>query len=95
MFEDGYGGHIDTYSAMDEVDSIVKEIVMDEVCEYISELPEDINIDQEFMENLSIYVTGSSSLVDAYLQDDYPDDFYEEYREREFDNPEIEYIFER
>lgn len=79
----------------DEVDSIVEDLVFDEIYECLSELPEDIIIDQEFMNKLSVSVSGSSSLVESYLRDDYADYCYEAYREREIDNPEIEYIFER
>ena len=47
------------------------------------------------MDKLSVTVSDTSTLVESYLQDDYADYLYEAYREKEFDDPEIEYIFER
>lgn len=95
MYEDEHGNHINADAAIDEVDCIVEEQVLNEVYEWLAELPEDIIIDKKFMNYLSVSVSDSSKLVEAYLQDDYADYLYEEYREREIDNPEIEYIFER
>ena len=58
-------------------------------------LPMDLRIDYESFSKDLIDVSGSSSLVDNYLQyDDYYDD-YETYRERRLDSEEVDYIFER
>lgn len=88
-------GIIDSNSAIDEIDNSVAAWVLDDVHEYIALLPKDIVIENEFWDNLLVNVNGSSELVEAYLMDEYADDYYDEYREREYVVPEIEYIFER
>lgn len=95
MYEDQHGGHINYDEAVREIENIVQDAILDEVNDWISELPKDIIIDEVFMDNLMVDVYGASGLVEAYLLDDYPDDYYREYDEREFVVPEITYIFER
>lgn len=95
MYENERGCYINSDAAIDEVDSIVEEKVLEEVYEYVSELPKDVIINKGFLDTLSVTVSDSSTLVESYLQDDYADYLYEAYREKEFDDPEIEYIFER
>lgn len=94
-YEDGYTRHIDGDVVASEIDAIVEDLAIDEINECLSDLPKDIVIDQEFVNRLSISVSGSSELVESFLCDDFEDYYYEQYREREFDDPEIEYIFER
>ena len=94
-YSDERGSHIDTDAAIDDVDVIIKEIVMDEVYGYLSKLPEDMIIDQEFLDNLSVYVSGSSALVESYLRDDDYDGGYMENNKSVHEALEIEYIFER
>lgn len=95
MYENEHGCYINSDAAIDEVDSIVEEKVLEEVYDYVSELPKDVIIDKRFLDKLSVTVSDTSTLVESYLQDDYADYLYEAYREKEFDDPEIEYIFER
>ena len=95
MYEDQRGGHINCDEAVWEIENIVRDAILDEVDDWISKLPKDIIIGEAFMDNLIVDVIGASGLVEAYLLDDYPDDYYREYDEREFVLPEIEYIFER
>ena len=95
MCENEQGCYVNSDAAIDEVDSIVEEKVLEEVYDYVSELPKDVVINEEFWDTLSVTVYDSSTLVESYLQDDYADYLYEAYREKEFDDPEIEYIFER
>lgn len=95
MYEDEHGGHINVDAVVDAVESKVRDLVFEEIYDVISELPEDIVIDQDFLDQLSVDVSGSSSVVEAYLSADYADYCYEEYRERGWYNSEIEYIFER
>ena len=95
MYENKRGCYINSDAAIDEVDSIVEEKVLEEVYDYVSELPKDVIIDKRFLDKLSVTVSDTSTLVESYLQDDYADYLYEAYREKEFDDPEIEYIFER
>lgn len=90
----GNRGGIDTDAVVEEIDSIVEEYVLDDIYEWISELPKGICVVKEVMSGLCVNVSGSYAIVEAYLMDDYPD-YYDEYREREFEVPEIEYIFER
>ena len=49
----------------------------------------------EIISSISICVSGSSEMIESFLTEEYADFHYEEYREREFEVPEIEYIFER
>ncbi len=95
MYENKRGCYINSDAAIDEVDSIVEGKVLEEVYDYVSELPKDVIIDKRFLDKLSVTVSDTSTLVESYLQDDYADYLYEAYREKEFDDPEIEYIFER
>ncbi len=95
MHENEHGCYINSDAVIDEVDSIVEEKVLEEVYDYVSELPKDVIIDKGFLDKLSVTVSDSSTLVESYLQDDYADYLYEAYREKEFDDPKIEYIFER
>ena len=81
--------------AVSEVECIVKDMVLEEIYIYLSELPEDIIIDPNYFSELSIGVSGSLSLINDYLCDDYEDLYYEEYRDIRFHDSEIEYIFER
>lgn len=94
-YENENGWYINSDAAAGEIDDNVEEMVIDEIYECISELPHDIIIEQEFINKLSVSVSGSFSLVESYLRDDYSDYYYEEYRAREIDNLEMEYIFER
>ena len=41
------------------------------------------------MDTIDVDVSGSEDLVESYLRD-VPEDYYEEYRDREVDNREIE-----
>ena len=81
-------------AVVEEIDSIVEQYVLDDIYEWISELPKGICVVKEVMSGLCVNVSGSYAIVEAYLMDDYPD-YYDEYREREFEVPEIGYIFER
>lgn len=94
-YESGDRGIIDADAAAAEIDSIVEEYVLDDVYENLSKLPKGICIVEEVMNGLCVNVVGSGAMVESYLMDDYPDFYYDEYREREFEVPEIVYIFER
>lgn len=86
---------IDADAAADEIDRIVAESVLEDVCIILSELVGGICSIEKIMSNLPVSVEGSASMVEAYLMEDFPDHYYEEYREKEYEVPEIEYIFER
>ena len=78
-----------------EVADKVKDLVREEIIEYMDELPLDLRINHELFAVDIIDVSGSSALVENYLRyDDYYDD-YESYRERRADSQEVDYIFER
>ena len=59
----------------------------------LSKLPEDL-FEVSLGDDLEVNVSGIDDLVEDYLMGE-PDDYYEEYRDWESDNLEIEYIFER
>lgn len=88
-------GHIDVDAAIEEVDRRIAEQVVDSINDILSRLSSGICDIENVLDDKCICVDGSASIVEAYLTDDYPDFYYEEYRERDFDVPEIEYIFER
>lgn len=94
-YESGCRGLIDADAAAEEIDSIVEECVLDDIYENLSKLPKGICSAEKVTSGLCVNVSGSSAIVEAYLMDDYPDYYYDEYREREFEVPEIVYIFER
>ncbi len=94
-YEQEDGGRIDVDAAVDEIDKIVEECILDDLYESLSELPKGICDVNKIMDKVSVYVSGSDSMIESYLTEDYPDDYYDEYREKEFEIPEIEYIFER
>lgn len=95
MIEREFGAELDTDAVAVEVDEEVKCLVQEEIFEFMDGLPMDLRIDYESFSKDLIDVSGSSSLVDNYLQyDDYYDD-YKTYRERRLDSEEVDYIFER
>lgn len=94
-YERGHRGIIDADAAVVEIDNMVEAYVLDDIYESLSKLPNGICDIEKIMGNLSVHVSGSDSMVESYLADDYPDYYYDEYREKEFEVPEIEYIFER
>lgn len=88
-----YEDYIDGDGAAFEIKNIVEDQVKDELYDILAKLPADLE-DSSFIETLDIDVSGSDDLVESYLSD-VPEDYYEEYRNREENNREIEYIFER
>lgn len=94
-YEDEHGWNVDGDGVASAIDEIIKSLVLDEIAAYISEFPKDIIIEDSFINNLNISVNGSASLVESYLVDDYQDYYYDDYRESEWGQHEIEYIFER
>ena len=92
-YEDEDGGHIDGDWVVENVESIVKDIVQDAVTDILKGLPSDIIIDKEFLNQINVSVTGADTLVRNYLQDDYYDDDYR--YEQEFIYDELDYIFNR
>ena len=67
--------------------------MLDKVYGILSKLPEDL-FEVSLGDDLEVNVSGIDDLVEDYLMGE-PDDYYEEYRDWESDNLEIEYIFER
>lgn len=88
-----YEDYIDGDGAAFKIKNIVEDQVKDEIYDLLAKLPEDL-ADASFVDTLDVDVSGSEDLVESYLSD-VPEDYYEEYRDREYDNREIEYIFER
>ena len=88
-----YEDYIDGDGAAFEIKNIVEDQVKDEIYDLLAKLPEDL-ADASFVNTLDVDVSGSEDLVESYLSD-VPEDYYEEYRDQEYDNREIEYIFER
>jgi len=86
---------VDTDAAIEEIDTMVEEYVLEDIDELLAKLPDGICDVKTIMKGQYIYVSGSDSIVDSYMMGDYADDFYDDYREREYEMPEIEYIFER
>lgn len=99
------GSIIDEYSLCDEhgsvyedklirkIECIIEDKVIDEVYDYLIDLPADIKESQNFIENLSIYVNGCDTLVESFLSADYD---YEDFHEGSYHGAsEIDYIFER
>ena len=86
-------GDIDGDSAAREIEAFIKEQVLDKVYGILSKLPEDL-FEVSLGDDLEVNVSGIDDLVEDYLMGE-PDDYYEEYRDWESDNLEIEYIFER
>lgn len=88
-------GHIDVDAVIDEVDRTVEDYVLADIIDSLSQLPEGLCNTEEIIKGITIYVSGSSSLVESYLADEYADYSYEDFKEREHESLEIEYIFER
>ena len=88
-----YGENIDVDSAALEISAIVKDQVKDDIRVRLSKLSGDM-VDDSFVDNLDVDVSGSYNLLEVYLRDE-PEDYYEEHRDLEADNWEIECIFER
>ena len=92
-YRDDREGDIDGDSAAREIEAFIKEQVLDKVYGILSKLPEDL-FEVSLGDDLEVNVSGIDDLVEDYLMGE-PDDYYEEYRDWESDNLEIEYIFER
>ena len=88
-----YEDYIDGDGAAFEIKNIVEDQVKDELYDILAKLPADL-ADASFVDTIDVDVSGSEDLVESYLSD-VPEDYYEEYRDQEYDNREIEYIFER
>ena len=86
---------IDTDAAIEEINSIVEEYVLDDIDKILSKLPDGMCNAEELMKDVGIYVSGADSIVDSYMMGDYDDYYDDDYRERDYEVPEIEYIFER
>lgn len=99
------GSIIDEYSLRDkygnvyedrlirEIECIIEDKVVDEIYDYLIDLPADIKKSQDFIDKSNIYVNGCDTLVESFLSADYD---YKDFHERSFYvNSEIDYIFER
>ena len=62
----------------------------------VKNLPADVIIDSNYVENLDINVYGAYNLVDSYIEDE---DYNEEYKyynnSSDNDDSEIDYMFNR
>lgn len=96
-FENEYGDYFDSDSAVRAVEDAVIDSVLEEMEDIISDISEDIVIDEDFWVNLDICVDGSEALIEGYSQDYYYDveDDYGVSRNQFWDSQEIDYIFER
>lgn len=82
-------------NATDLADQEIFEMVIDKIMELLSELPEDIQPAEAFMDSLCVYINGCDDLIESYIKDDYDydDDFYESHSGE--DTTEIDLIFNR
>ena len=82
------------YSIEREIEERVSEMVLDEVRACIAQLPEDLKINDVFINNLNVSVSGASELFDEYFDDiDYDPELY--YDDEDDTLDEIYSIFER
>lgn len=95
-YDDEIGsGYIDGNAATEIVEDSIKDMAISEVSDMVSSLPSDIIKDINYLENLSISVSGSTTLVEGYLTDG-PDYDYDDYYEDQVGiNDKIDYIFNR
>ena len=84
---------IDTYDAERTIEDIISDLVIEFIDEQLSDLPEDIEIQQSFLNSLNISINGISYIVYSYINDDCNNKYVYD-RHIESDD-EIDYIFER
>lgn len=89
-----YGNETDVYEAASCIEEEVAETVKQEIYDKIRDLPEDIDLGYEYIDDLIIDVSGADILVDSYLDENDEDEGYNE-PESQKDDSEIDYIFDR
>lgn len=81
--------------AIYEIDELVVEQVLEQVNYDNNKLPIDLKICEKFLNDLHVNVEGSSNLVEDYLLDKSYDKKIELKIKEEYENSEIDYIFNR
>lgn len=87
---------VDNDDAESYIEDEVIELVKDKIYDMVKNLPADVIIDSNYVENLDINVYGAYNLVDSYIEDE---DYNEEYKyynnSSDNDDSEIDYMFNR
>ena len=91
-----YGSDINIDAAAKDAEDIIKDFVLEDIHNYIENLPNDLYVGDDFFKGLVIHVDGTIPLIEQHLY--YDDDYYDDYesrRENTWSNSEVDYIFER
>lgn len=94
MYDEDDGGYIDVPGLIEAVKESATEEAYEQLWDLLQDLPEDFMMNKEYVDEHEINVTGSESLVKAFLNEE--DVSYEYSQEdRFYENREIENIFSR
>lgn len=87
---------VDNDDAESYIEDEVIELVKDKIYDMVKNLPADVIIDSNYIENLNINVTGVENLIDPYVEDEDYNEDYEYYNNSSGnDDSEIDYMFDR
>lgn len=89
-----YYNEPDADEATNQIISVIKEMVKDELLNYLNNLPDELSMSDSFLDEIYIDVSGAGDLVESYLKSDYYDK--DQYRGASQSNySEIDLIFNR
>jgi hypothetical protein len=91
-----WGSEPDLDAAAESIDKEVEVLVLDEIAEYLSNLPEALSVPATFINELYIGVSGADNMVTSHMESGY-DDYDDEggYSPSHSDFSEVDFIFER
>lgn len=94
-YNDPDGGGIDEWEAAQTIEEEIRELVSDEIIDYISSLPKDITIDESFIDNVDMTIDGCDDMVSDFIESnrDYDVDEWRERGHSHGDSDEIDLIF--
>lgn len=96
-YSDSDGEDIDEWEASQTIEEEIRELVSDEIIDYLSSLPKDIMIDEAFIDKVDMSIYGCDDMVSDFIESnrDYDVDDWRERGRSDGGADEIDLIFNR